>query len=191
MKPNIDFIKKITNNKNIILIGMPGAGKTTISKKLEKILYQQLVNSDLLFSKKYNMTIQELWNKHGEETFRNLEEAYFCNYMKDVSNSIIDVAGGTILGPKSRDLIFNNQNITIFLNTHVNELYKRLKNELHERPVLHSNPKKNLEFIYKNRLPLYNQADIIINGNHDPDTIINDILIALEVFVKKRDVFSL
>ena len=81
------------DNSNIILIGFMGCGKTTIGRELAKLSGLNYVDTDILIQEQQNMDISEMWDKKGEEYFRNLETD-ICKGLQGYKNSVICTGGG-------------------------------------------------------------------------------------------------
>lgn len=142
-------------NKNIVLIGFMGCGKSTTAKKLAKVLKRRVVDTDILIEERMKMSIKEIFAKYGEEYFRKLE----CKIKDELSlenNLIISCGGGfaNLENLKTMGLV-----IYIYLPFFI--IKKRVKNNS-KRPLFDENAKK----LYNKRLNLYEKnADIKINNS--------------------------
>ena len=126
-------LKTIMNNKhNIILTGMPGAGKTFFGEKIaEKLQNFSFIDTDSLIEKEFNMSIVDIFEKKGEECFRKAETELIKKILKDNSNKIIAIGGGAF---NSRNIDILKQNgIVFYLKASINLLYERIKNEYNHR----------------------------------------------------------
>jgi len=172
------------NNKNIVLIGMPGAGKTYISNKLAKLLVHfSHVDIDKKIEIDTGMTISEIFETHGEKYFRMLES----KAIKEVSkyqNQIISLGGGAFENPDNIQTLKYN-GIVFYLKASVDELFERIKNETH-RPLLNcDSPKDALRRLMRKREKNYLKAHFTIDTNKKQAyTILNDILSECENYVK-------
>lgn len=160
------LIKK--ENQNIVLIGMPCSGKSTISKKISDILKINYIDSDEEIEKNINMTIKEFINRFGEIEFRKIEE----DLIKSISKKrgyIISTGGGVILNENNINRLKGN-GIIIFIDRDVSKLEIS-----EERPL--SNTKEKLYELYKKRKEKYeNYSDYIIKNNDNLDETINEVL---------------
>ena len=94
--------------KNLVLVGMMGSGKSTISRLLSDITNQNLIDTDKLIEKETKLKISEIFQKKGENFFRKIEEKIVINSLK-FSDNIIAVGGGAFLNNKIREKIKNNE----------------------------------------------------------------------------------
>ncbi len=164
------LIKK--ENQNIILIGMPCSGKSTISKKISKLLKINYIDSDEEIVKKINMSIKDFINRFGENKFREIEEEVIKSISKKRGN-IVSTGGGVILNKNNINRLKEN-GIIIFIDRDV------LKLEINEERPL-SNTKEKMYELYKKRKKMYeNYSDYIIKNNNDLDETINEVLEVIE-----------
>lgn len=159
------FKKNWSKNKNymnIVLIGMRGAGKTTIAKLLSKKLHKEVIETDDLVAKKAKTTIAKIVATFGWDYFRNLESEVIQEICKQ-DNIIISCGGGVVVKPKNIDALKQNGKI-FWLQISVAALLKRIGNDK-KRPSLTGRPQKeDMEIVLKQRFDLYkNAADKIID----------------------------
>ena len=134
----------------IVLVGPMGAGKTTLGKKLAKVLSIDFVDTDKVVAKEHG-PIPTIFEKFGESHFRNLE----TKALKDALNkqAVIATGGGIILQQENRDLL--SQANVIFLDTATKHVLPKLNTD--KRPLLKENPAI-WDEIYSARLPLYREV---------------------------------
>ena len=160
--------------KNIVLIGMPACGKSTIGYWLSKKINFPVIDADKYLEEKENRVISDIFSNEGEEYFRELE----TKYLKELSEKegiIISTGGGAVKKKENIDILKQN-GIVIFLNRGIADISK----ENHEnRPLLQDID--NIQKLYDERIDLYRKyADIIIKNNDDMDVIVNRIITALK-----------
>ncbi len=146
-------IDKITSKieaqtKNIVLIGMPGCGKTTMGTILAEKLCRELLDTDSVITQGYGKPIPEIFAEKGEAFFRELEEAAVMQCGKE-SSKVIATGGGAILRKSNIDAMRQNGTI-IFLNRRISEL------ATDGRPLSASEEK--VKKLYAERLPIYKSA---------------------------------
>lgn len=152
---------KIKNDKILYVIGLPGCGKTALSKMLAKHLNYDFYDMDLIIEEKEKMKISEIFEKHGEKYFREKESKLLENLSK-LNNAVISTGGGIVLAKKNRS-IMKKKGITIFINRTPSIILKNI--DVRERPLLAKDKNKLIE-LSKEREALYREtADIIFN--HD------------------------
>lgn len=144
---------------NIILIGMPGAGKSTVGVVLAKKKGCRFLDSDLLIQEKYDALLHELIAKYGIERFLKIEEE--VNVSIDVKRTVIATGGSVIYGRKAMEH-FKESGTIVYLKLSCETIRERL-GDLHERGVTLQKG-QTLEELYRERIPLYEKyADVAID----------------------------
>lgn len=147
---------------NIILIGMPGSGKTYIGLKLaERLPDYVLYDTDCVIEKTQGLKVSEIFEKYSEDYFRKLE--YDTIKMLCTGNKkIISIGGGGFENPDSRNTLLNFGTV-YYLKSDLDVLYYRISGE-NTRPLLNTkNPKAVLENLLKKRENNYRKAHHIID----------------------------
>ena len=147
---------------NIVLVGMPASGKTTIGKRLAEVLENYLlVDIDSVIEKTEGMRICEIFSRYSEDYFRKLE----YDTIKTVcsgSNKIISTGGGAFENPDNRAELLKFGKV-FYLKSDVDILYYRISKDM-TRPLLQTeNPKKTLEDLLAKREENYKKAHCIID----------------------------
>lgn len=152
-------MENIKINRNIVLIGMPASGKSTIGKLLSKKINYEYYDVDKYLERKENVKISTLFSEKGEEYFRNLE----TKYLRELSqkNGIIISTGGGAVKREENMEILKEKGIVVFLSRKIEDIAK----ENHEaRPLLKDI--NNIYKLYDERIELYKRySDIIIENN--------------------------
>ena len=151
--------------KNVVLIGMMGSGKTVIAKALAKKLKVPCFSIDTLIEKKARRKIKNIIADKGWPYFRELEHQMVVQVAKK-KGIIIDCGGGVVLNPLNFDLL-KKHGIIFFLKATPKVIYERIKGDPHRPLVNVPNPLAQLTKIYRQRLPLYKQADFIIDASDE------------------------
>lgn len=143
----IDSTVNILRNKmrNIVFVGMPGAGKTTIANLISKEINYDFIDIDEEIVKFEKISVADIFKIKGESYFRKLESKILEKYTKE-GGRVISTGGGSILKKENRDMIMQN-GFVICLNRKINKLEKS------ERPL--SKDISSLEKIYKERKDIY------------------------------------
>ena len=164
------ILKQLEKEKqNIILIGMPGSGKSSIGRILAEKTGRPLMDSDAEIEKKIGMPIPDYFASHSEAEFRAVETEVLSDLGKQ-SGVILSTGGGCVTRPENRDLLRQNGTL-FFLQRDLAKLPTK------GRPLSQKHP---LEEMYKVRLPLYcSFADAEIDNNGRPEATADRIL---EVF---------
>lgn len=145
--------------KNIVLIGMPGAGKSTIGVLLAKVLNYDFLDADLVIQKENNKKLYEIINERGIDEFLRIENDTIANI--NVSGTIIATGGSAVYGDKAMKHMKNN-GIVVYLKLSCDEIINRISN-ITTRGIAMKEGKTIFD-IYEERVPLYEKyADIIID----------------------------
>lgn len=149
----------LLKKQNIVLVGMPGSGKTTLGLELSKMMKREFYDTDSLIFEREEKSPSEIINEMGEEYFRNLESKV-CTELSSVSNGIIATGGGAVLREENVRLLKHN-GILFFLDRKLEKIRPTAS-----RPL--SNSIKKLKAVYKDRYPIYKSAaDYSIESNEN------------------------
>ena len=152
---------------NIILIGMMGAGKTTVGEELAKVLTDfKLVDLDFEIEKSENMKISDIFANFGEQHFRNIETKFAESFCKN-EKQIISTGGGIFENENNRKILLKN-GMVFYLKASAEILYNRIKNQTH-RPLLKQGfGIDNIKKILEKREENYAKAHIIVDTENKP-----------------------
>jgi shikimate kinase len=165
----------------ISLIGLPGSGKSTVGRQLARRLQLPFFDSDHVIEEQLGCTIREFFEREGEASFRDVEEAVI-DQLTQKSASILSTGGGVVLRPANR-LHLRERGHVIYLNSSPEELYRRLRHDVN-RPLLQvPDPLGRLRDLHAVRDPLYRQTAhfIIDTGRPSVATLVNMIAMQLEL----------
>lgn len=167
-------------NKNIILIGMPGSGKSTVGVLLAKSLLMPFVDTDLIIQQKENRFLQDIIDSDGIEEFLSIEETVILNI--NLNRHIISTGGSVILKLDSINHLKEN-GILVYLQLPFTEIDKRICN-ITTRGIAKLKD-QSLFDIYNERVPLYEKyADITVYSlNKNTEIIIEEIKNKLQTYV--------
>lgn len=144
---------------NIVMVGMPGAGKSTVGVILAKVLNKDFVDSDLVIQKETGKRLKTLIEENGIDGFNRIEDE--INASIDVVNSIIATGGSAVYGERAMNHL-KEEGVVLYLRLSYRDLQERL-GDLDERGVVHR-PGQTLLDLYEERCALYEKyADIIID----------------------------
>lgn len=157
---------------NIVLIGMPGAGKSTIGVLLAKASKKPFIDTDLLIQQKENSFLQDIINSKGIDAFIKIEESITLGL--DIQNHIIATGGSIIYSDKAINHL-KKHGILVYLNLKYYQLERRINN-ISSRGIAMKNSQTLID-LYQERVPLYKKyADIEIDCWHKHiETIIAEI----------------
>lgn len=164
----IDRIERVLLHQmqNIVIIGMPGSGKTTVSTMLAEKLGRKIFDTDTIVSENAGMTIPEIFAAQGEAGFRRLETEATAEVGK-LSGNIISTGGGVVTVAENYELLHQN-GVIVWIARDTNKLARD------GRPISLSS---DLNELYAARLPLYDRfADIKADNNGDINDTVNAIM---------------
>lgn len=181
------------DNLNIVLIGMMGAGKSYIGKKLAKLLtHFKYIDIDYQVEKRAGLSITEIFEQHGEKYFRELEAQIIKEYSQN-KNQIISLGGGAFENSESTQALKQNS-LIYYLKASAKELFRRIEKETNtgqNRPMLNNNFSiRTIEKLLKKREKNYLKADFTIDTEKKQAyTILNDILKEYENYVREKSIY--
>jgi len=165
-------IIRALGRRSIVLVGMMGAGKSSIGRRLAARLAIPFVDADTEIESAAGMTISEIFAKHGEGYFR-AGEARVIARLLDNGPSVLATGGGSIMDQSTRDLI-RIKGISVWLKADLDVLMKRTKRR-NDRPLA-----EKIKDLLPLREPVYAQSDITVKSRDEPhDNIIDEIIAAL------------
>ena len=150
----------------IILVGMMGAGKTTIGKLLSNKLNYNFIDLDKIIEEKSGVKINTIFEIEGESGFRD-RELQALRYSLEKDQVIISTGGGIVTYEKSRTQLIKNNALIIYLKANLQTLCNRLKND-NSRPILNVADKEQvIERVLEEREPYYyDLADMDVDTSH-------------------------
>ena len=138
--------------KNVVLIGMPGCGKSTVGVVLAKELGFDFVDSDIVIQRSQGMTLSQIINEVGIEAFHQIENR--ANLAMDNENTVIATGGSAVYGIEAMEK-YKNEALIIYLKLPYAEIEKRL-GDLIERGITLKEGQSLLD-LYKERVPIYEE----------------------------------
>ncbi|MCD8107388.1 MAG: shikimate kinase [Oscillospiraceae bacterium] len=160
--------------ENIILIGMPGSGKSVVAEALGRRLHKPVIETDAEIVKSAGMTIPEIFEKSGEEEFRRLETAQM-ELSGKLSERIISTGGGAVTREENYNLLHQN-GIIVWLERDTSKL------PTDGRPI---SQKSDLSELYRRRKPMYERfADLRVSNNGTVSETVGKIIAGIEGITK-------
>ena len=152
----------------VFLIGLPGAGKTTLGKALAALLGRPFIDLDQVIESGEHISIPEIFQQKGEAHFRELEHAYLIAQINAHPDFVMATGGGAPCFHANLNRM-DAAGITIFLDVPAAEIVRRMEqSSATERPLLanvgRAELKDRIEFLRSQRLPFYRQARFTVTG---------------------------
>ncbi len=177
--PDAESFRKRLGARSIVLVGMPGSGKSSIGRRLGQRLGLDFADADAEIERAANMTIPELFETKGEQAFRLGEQKVIARLLESGSQ-VIATGGGAFMSADTRARI-RERGISIWLKADVETLFKRVKRKSN-RPLLQTaDPEATLRNMLAAREATYAEADFCITSCEVPhETVVEEIVSRLD-----------
>jgi shikimate kinase len=181
-----DQLIALLDGKPIVLVGMMGAGKTTVGRRLAARLKRHFVDSDDEIEKAANMTIPEIFKSHGEAEFRAGEQRVVARILKE-RDIVLATGGGAFVNPETRALV-KAEALSVWIKADFDLLFARVSRRSN-RPLLQTeNPRASLQALIDARYPIYADADITVISRDVPqDVVASDLIAAMIAHVEAHN----
>jgi shikimate kinase len=162
-----------------VLVGMMGAGKSSISRRLAQRLGVAFVDADAEIEAAAGMTIAEIFATYGEPEFRSGEARVIARLL-DQGEQVLATGGGAYMNPETRAAI-RQRAVSVWLKADFDILMRRVKRRnTADRPMLQGDPAKRIGQLMAERYPIYAESDVtVISRDVAHETIVNEIVAAL------------
>lgn len=170
--------KAVLGKRNLVFIGLMGAGKSAIGRLTASTLGLPFVDSDHEIERVSRMTVAELFAAYGEAEFRALETRVIKRLLRS-GPRVISTGGGAYINERTRRLV-RKGGLTVWLKADLDVLWERV-NKRDTRPLLKTaNPKKTLEDLMLARYPVYAEADLtVMSRDASKEAMVDEVLKAL------------
>ena len=181
-------VRAALGTRSVVLVGMMGAGKSSIGRRLAQVLDIPFVDADTEIEKAAGMTIPEIFDSHGEAYFR-AGEARVIARLLDSGPHVLATGGGAYMNEQTRALVLS-RGWSVWLKAELEVLLKRVRRRA-DRPLLKSgDPAATLEKLIVERYPVYALADVTVMSRDVPhETIVAEIITAVadKIAVVKKE----
>lgn len=141
----------------VVLVGLPGSGKSTIGRHLARRLQVDLIDTDVLIEGRLGETIRAFFEREGEDRFRQIEHEVLRDALASSRRCVMATGGGIVLRSDNRCLLAKGA-FVVYLRSSPEELARRLRHD-RQRPLLQvANPLAKLRELYRVRDPLYREV---------------------------------
>jgi shikimate kinase len=181
-----DQLIALLDGKPIVLVGMMGAGKTTVGRRLAARLKRHFVDSDDEIEKAANMTIPEIFKSHGEAEFRAGEQRVVARILKE-RDIVLATGGGAFVNSETRALV-KAEALSVWIKADFDLLFARVSRRSN-RPLLQTeNPRATLQALIDARYPIYADADITVISRDVPqDAVASDLIAAMIAHIEAQN----
>ncbi len=173
----------LLEGRPIVLVGMMGAGKTSVGRRLATLLDRGFIDSDHEIEAAAGMNIPDFFARHGEKAFRDGEAKVVERLLRD-DNIVLATGGGAFIDPATRAII-EKQAVSVWIKADFDLLFARVSRRAN-RPLLQTpNPEQTLKDLIKERYPTYGLADVTIISKDVPQEVVaSEIIDILLAFFK-------
>lgn len=163
---------------SVVLVGLMGAGKSSVGRRLAKRLHLPFFDADQEIEKAAGCSIEEMFERHGEAAFRKGERQVIARLL-DGGVQVLATGGGAFMDPETRTAIAK-KGISVWLNAELDILLERVLRR-DNRPLLKKgDPEQILRRLIAERAPIYAQADLTVTSGKGPhEDVVDEIVAAL------------
>ena len=168
--------------KTIVLVGLMGAGKTSIGRLLAKRLDLEFIDADREIEQAAQCSIEQIFERHGEAVFRDGEQRVIARLLAGPTH-VLATGGGAFMTKETRDAI-RGRGISVWLRADLDLLLRRVSRRKNRPLLRNKNPRQTLKKLMEERYPVYAEADIVVDsGDKPPATIVDTVIESLETFL--------
>lgn len=165
----------------VVLVGLPGSGKSTVGRQLARRLGLPFRDSDHEIEQRIGCSIREFFEREGEPAFRDIEQEVIRE-LTQAGGGVLATGGGAVLRPANREQLRAAGSV-VYLRSPPEELFRRLRHDS-QRPLLQvDDPLQRLRTLYEERDPLYRETChyVIETGRPSLATLVNMVVMQLEL----------
>ncbi|MDE1174803.1 MAG: shikimate kinase [Parvibaculaceae bacterium] len=167
--------------RSIVLVGLMGAGKTTVGKRLAQALALPFVDADAEIEKAAGETIPEIFERHGEAYFRDGERRVIARLL-DEGPYVLATGGGAFMDAATRARIAE-RGVSVWLRADLDVLLKRVARRSNRPLLQQSDPRAVMERLIEERYPVYAQSHVTVESIEGPhEAVVEAIILALDSY---------
>lgn len=186
LHPEADAFRARLGARSVVLVGMPGSGKSSIGRRLGQRLGLDFADADAEIERAANMTIPELFQTKGEAEFRKGEQKVIARLL-DSGPQVIATGGGAFMNADTRARI-KEKGVSIWLKADVETLFKRVKRKSNRPLLQNTDPEGTLRSMLAARETTYAEADLTITSCEVPhENVVEDIVSLLDTSLPKNE----
>lgn len=188
----MSYMRQIpVREKNIVLIGFMGVGKTTIGQLVAKKLYRDFIDIDVEIEKNEKMLIKDIFSKYGEKEFRRIERETISDICQAKRCKVVSLGGGAFQQEEVRNVCLENC-IVLFLDLSWDRWKERLDLIIESRPVLHNRTLEEMQELFNARQNAYSkhnsrvQTDNLV-AEEVADYIVDTLKLGWDIYQPQKD----
>ena len=172
--------------RSVVLVGLMGAGKTSIGRRLAKNLAAPFVDADEEIVAAAGLTIPDIFALYGEARFRELERRVVARLL-DSDAVVLALGGGAFIDPETRVRV-TQRAVSVWLRADLDTLLARTARKRGTRPLLdQGEPREVLAGLMERRYPIYAEADFTVDSQTEPhESVVERILTMVEAVARRR-----
>jgi shikimate kinase len=179
----MDAFSPLSLPRTVALVGLMGAGKSAIGKRLAARLGLPFVDADNEIERAAGCSIAEFFERHGEAAFRAGERRVIARLLDDPVH-ILSTGGGAYIDSETRALM-RGKALTVWLRAELNVLYDRVRKRSHRPLLREGDPREILAGLMTRRHPIYAEADIVVDSTAQPvDRTTDEVIAAVRRYVE-------
>ena len=179
-------LKAAIGDQSLVLIGMMGAGKTTIGRRLAKKMGYKFVDADHEIEAAAGMKVPDIFEVFGEQAFRDGEKKVLDRLMREGPH-IVATGGGAFLNEDTRRAISAN-GLSIWLRAELDVLMERVRRKGNRPLLLTGDPEGTMRKLLEERVAVYALADIVVESNDNShDKVVAATIASLQAHFKGSD----
>ncbi len=163
-----DFSSTPSQQRSIVMVGMMGAGKSAIGRRLAQRMRLPFVDADTEIESAAGCTIDEIFSRHGEAAFRDGERRVIARLLEG-PRCVLATGGGAFMDAETRERI-RQLGVSVWLKADLDTLVDRVARRTHRPLLKNGNPRDILERLIALRYPVYAEADITVETGDIPAT---------------------
>lgn len=192
MSKNISIHKAIhrlrsnIGKRSLVLVGLMGAGKTTIGKRLAHLLDLDFYDADHEIEHASQMSISEIFAQYGEQEFRDLEKRVILRLLNK-GPIVLATGGGAYINEQTREAI-HDQALAIWLDADLDTLMDRVARRSHRPLLQNDNPRAVMERLIEERYPIYAKSHLTVMSTRGKrDTVTRQVIKSVDAFLAKEN----
>ncbi len=186
LHPEAEAFRTRLGARSVVLVGMPGSGKSSIGRRLGQRLGLDFADADAEIERAANMSIPELFQTKGEAEFRKGEQKVIARLLES-GPRVIATGGGAFMNADTRARI-KEKGVSIWLKADVETLFKRVKRKSNRPLLQNADPEGTLRNMLAAREPTYAEADLTITSCEVPhENVVEDIVTLLDTSLPRKE----
>jgi shikimate kinase len=182
---DIEAVKRSLNGRSIVLVGLMGAGKSTVGRRLAQKLGLEFTDADAEIERAAGKTVPDIFRDHGEDYFRDGERKVIARLLES-GPQVLATGGGAFMNEETRQNIAH-RGISVWLKADIDLLMKRVRRR-DNRPLLKAeDPEEVMRQLIARRYPVYSHADVTVESRDAPhNSVVSDVIRALAAHDRGR-----